>query len=57
MIQRKLGERFCVWWWGNAPYTSQPENGEEWVQHLAVLLGWPVLIETENVEVWNGGGA
>ena len=57
MIQRKLGERFCVWWWGNAPYTSQPETGEEWVQHLAVLLGWPVLIETENVEVWNGGGA
>ena len=49
MIQRTLGERFCVWWWDG--------TGEDWIQNLASLLCWPVMIETDNVEVWNGGGA
>lgn len=49
MIQRSIGERFCIWWWD--------ETGEDWVQHLANLLGWPVAIETDNVETWSGGGA
>ena len=49
MVKRELAERFCIWWWDG--------YGEDWVQHLAVLLGWPVPIETDNVEIWNGGGA
>ena len=49
MIQRSILERFCIWWWD--------EEGEDWVQHLASLLGWPVMIETDNNESWSGGGA
>ncbi len=62
MIQRTLGERFCVWWWGVDPFRidseNDPETGEEWMQHLAGLLGgWPALVETDNIEAWNGGEA
>ena len=49
MIQRSILERFCIWWCD--------EDGEDWVQHLASLTGWPVMIETDNVESWSGGGA
>ena len=51
MIQRRLLERFCIYWW------TDEESGEDWVQQLAMLTGWPVPIETDNVEVWNGGEA
>ena len=51
MIQRNLMERFCIYWW------TDEEFGEDWVQHQAKLLGWPVPIEIDNVELWNGGGA
>lgn len=49
MIQRDIFERFLIYWW--------TDEGEDWVQQLAMLTGWPVPIETDNVEIWNGGGA
>ena len=42
MTRTTLDERFCVWWWDGI--------GEEWVQHLALLLGWPYPVETLNEE-------
>ena len=49
MVERSIAERFCVYWWD--------EEGEDWIQHLACLLGWPVPIQTDYVEIWDGGGA
>ena len=49
MIERGIGERFCVYWWD--------EEGTDWVQQLALLLGWPVALETWNIEDWDGGNA
>ena len=51
MIQRNIMERFCIYWW------TDEETGENWVQQQAELLGWPVPIEIDNVEIWDGGGA
>ena len=48
MVQRSLTERFCIWWW---------DENEDFGGHIARLLGWPVPVETDNVEIWNGGGA
>lgn len=48
MIQRSIMERFCVWWWD----LEDDQNG--W---LARILGWPCPVETDNVEIWDGGGA
>ena len=48
MIERGIADRFCIWWWDG--------DGEDWVQQLATLLGWPVVIETDNIEVWDAGG-
>lgn len=49
MVERGIADRFCIYW-----YT---DNGEDWVQQLASLLGWPVMIETKNIEGRDGGGA
>ena len=49
MVERNIAERFCIWWW--------PHEGEDWIQHLASLMGWPVMIETDNTEIVDGGGA
>lgn len=51
MVERGISERFCIWWW--------PDNGysDGWMQHLASLIGWPVMIETDNTEELDGGGA
>lgn len=46
MIQRGLLERFCVWWWEDDP-----------IAEIAKLFAWPVPLETDNVEIWDGGGA
>ncbi|MBR0035980.1 MAG: hypothetical protein IJP54_09910, partial [Synergistaceae bacterium] len=48
MVERDIAERFCIWWWD--------KEGEDWMQNLASLVGWPVMIETENIEVFDGGG-
>ena len=47
MIERNIAERFCIWWWDGF--------GEDWMQNLASLTGWPVMIETDNTEVFDGG--
>ena len=55
MIQRNLLERFCIFW-----YTNDEDSGlvgQDFVQQIAELTGWPVPIETDNVEIWQGGGA
>lgn len=49
MTKRNVMERFCIWWWD--------EEGEDWIQQLSFLLGWPVPIETDNMEYWDGGEA
>lgn len=49
MVERGIGERFCLYWW--------TDEGEDWMQQLACLLGWPVPIETDNIEILDGGGA
>lgn len=49
MLKRNIAERFCIWWWD--------ADGEDWMQHLAFLLGWPFPVETDNEEGWDGGGA
>ncbi|MBR1603605.1 MAG: hypothetical protein IJ667_09210 [Synergistaceae bacterium] len=48
MIRRSILERFYIWWWD---WDDDP------LGQLPRLIGWPVPIETDNVEVWNGGGA
>ena len=47
MVERNIAERFCIWWWDG--------YGEDWMQNLASLIGWPVMIETDNTEVLDGG--
>ena len=49
MVQRSILERFCIYWW--------TDEGDDWVQHLASLIGWPVMIETDVTEIWDAGGA
>ena len=49
MVERGIGERFCFYWWD--------DDGEDWKQQLALLLGWPVAIAIENTEILDGGGA
>jgi hypothetical protein len=49
MVERGIGERFCMCWW--------EDEGTDWKQHLACLLGWPVPIAIENTEILDGGGA
>lgn len=49
MVEYGLGERFCLYWWN--------EEGTDWMQQLASLLGWPIPLEIDNIEVWDGGGA
>ncbi|MBQ7215571.1 MAG: hypothetical protein IJP54_05630 [Synergistaceae bacterium] len=51
MVERNIAERFCIWWW------PEEGGGEGWMQNLASLMGWPVMIETDNEEVMDGGGA
>ena len=48
MVQRSILERFCIWWW---------DEDEDPMNYIQRLFQWPVPIETDNVEVWNGGGA
>ena len=49
MIQRSIFDRIQVWWWDN--------DRDDWSGYSARYLGWPVPVETDNVEVWDGGGA
>ncbi len=49
MVERSIADRFCIYWWTG--------EGNDWVQQLASLLGWPVMIETDNVAFQDGGGA
>lgn len=48
MIRRGLLERFCVWWW---------DDPADPMAEIAKLFAWPVPLETDNVEIWDGGGA
>lgn len=48
MIQRYPTERIAVWWW---------DAEEDWAKQLAQYTHWPVPVETDNSEVWDGGGA
>ena len=52
MVERGIGERFCIYWWND-----EGKNGNNWIQLLAKSIGWPVAIETFNQEVMDGGGA
>ncbi len=55
MIERGIADRFCVYWWNNDG--GDGEYGENWMQKLACLIGWPVPLETEHTETLDGGGA
>ena len=44
--QRSIFERVHVWY-----------HPEDPIVELAKLVGWPVPIETDSTEIWDGGGA
>lgn len=52
MVPGDIFNRFCIRWWD-----GENEAYYDWPGQLSACLGWPVPIETENVEFWDAGGA
>ena len=52
MFPDSIFNRLCVVWWD-----GEDEEYEDWPGHLSRLTGWPVRVTTDNVEIWDGGGA
>lgn len=44
--QRNIFERIHVWY-----------HPEDVLAYVAMTTGWPVPIETDSTEIWDGGGA
>ena len=50
MFPETIFNRLCIVWWD-----GDDEDFIDWPGHLARHTGWPVLISTDNVEIWDGG--